>query len=165
MNGTAPADSPNPYASPLSEGEPVSDAEREIHAVIRVFRLIGWVGVILWTPAVFGSMGVFIYSLFAATRESSTFFFGVSIFHCSCAAIFLAYLRIASRMVKRRIEVRWKAILMCCLMLPGFPVFTVVGIICLWKVTRHYEAYCRERLDSQYARSLARLGCTCRTAA
>ena len=134
----------NPYSSPTAELETVSDAEREIRVVIRIYRLVGWVGSFIYVPMAISTASVLLYSLFARPIESPAALFFPACINLCGATVFVGYILIASRMARRSVRVRGKAFLLSYFMLLGFPLFTIVGIVCLRKLKRHYAVYCEE---------------------
>jgi hypothetical protein len=152
MHNTASADGPNPYSSPSVETQPVSMAEREIAVVVRVFRWLGCLGAV-----VFGlGAGIWIcelsrsflkYAPIGAEPVSTEILFARSIVSLAMLGFSAALLRVAARMARHKPDARRKALILSSLMLIGFPLFTLIGFLCIQKVNRHYEAYCGERLD------------------
>jgi hypothetical protein len=153
VNDTAPADSPNPYASPAAESSPVSLAEGEIAVVVRVFRWLGRLGTV-----VFG-LGVCVWSVELASvfippvrmgdeRVPAVVLFVRWMVSGAILAFSIGLLRVAARMARHRPDARRKALVLSSLMLIGFPLFTLIGFLCIQKVNRHYEAYCQEYLAS-----------------
>jgi len=133
--------STNPYASPQAASESLSDSEREIRVVIRVFRRIGWFGTIIYVPMVVGPIGTLVYSLFVERQESSVVLVGATLLNGIILSIFIAMLIAASRLKHRRPgALKWGSVLSCAMMI-GFPLFTIIGVLCLRKLRQHYAAY------------------------
>jgi hypothetical protein len=61
------------------------------------------------------------------------------------AAFFLWLLSVAKRMAQRDSTAKSPATNASSLLLLGFPLFTIVGIMCVYKIQKFYDAYCAEQ--------------------
>ena len=127
----------NPYSAPLADLPPDPDAVaiREIRSVVRVFRLIGWTSCLV----------CFLFFSMLATLIWRTLSFDDMIVGLVTSGVFVSavsYLRTATALKAGRLSSKRAAILLSCLLLLGFPLFTLIGIICLQKVRRHFDDYC-----------------------
>jgi hypothetical protein len=133
--------STNPYASPQSTNEPLTDSEREIRVVVRVFRWIGWLGTIIYVPMVVGPVGTLVYSILVEPQESPVVLVCAAFFNGIVLSIFVAMLFAASKLKHRRPgALKWGSVLSCVMMI-GFPLFTLIGVLCLRKLRRYYATY------------------------
>jgi len=136
-------DATNPYTSPAADSDRLSEAAREIATVVRVFRFIGWIGVIFYTPLALIALGMLIYSLVVEPSDSVA---GNAVGVGLCGGVLFVsftYFRTASALRAKHPRARRAATVLSCVLLLGFPIFTIVGIICLIKVWRNFADYCR----------------------
>lgn len=133
----------NPYASPQAVSERLTDSEREIRTVARVFRWIGWVGVILYFPVIVMNVGALIYSLLVEPVNSPMVLAGASLLHGGILFVSFTFLRTAKGLANKHPLSGRAAKVLSCILLLGFPLFTIVGAICLHKVRRHFSAFCQ----------------------
>jgi hypothetical protein len=141
-------DDSNPYASPTAESRlDPSIAESEIRFVIRILRWIGWLGGIPFVPLAILLTALFAYSsIVEGKRLPADVVPGLILFDLlACLSIASGW--VASGMARHRPSARLPALLLCGVMLLGFPLFTIVGIVCIRKVRRYYGAYCTEHLS------------------
>ncbi len=121
-----------------------SEAERQIGFVIRILQYIGWPFSILFVPY---ALFIIILSVYTFLTDSNapygTLFLGTLLFTL-IASFFVAHLRVARKMKQRDSSARLAGIALSTLMLLGFPLFTLVGLLCLRKITLHYDSYCNE---------------------
>ena len=122
-----------------------SEAERNVRVVIRIFQYIGWPFAVL-----FSAISLFGIPLIAIASLSDGFQTIVADFvMCSSlllvTAFFVAVLLVARTMKARDPASKVWATILSILMLPMFPLFTVVGLICLYKIRTYYDQYCHER--------------------
>ena len=129
----------NPYAPPSATTEQVRDVPTmRVRSVARVFKIMGWAGVIIYTPIVCISLAMLPVALLGNSRNSDPAFFLATFINSAILAIAICYLMTGRRISAYNIAVRRRALLMCCLMMIGFPIFTVVGAICFRNVKRHF---------------------------
>ena len=112
-------------------------ADREIRGVVRVFRLIGGIGAVLYVPMALVSFVQFARSLLTETPESAASMLIVSLVNGGLAALFVMYLRVAGRLQRRGEGSKQWALAMSYVLLLGFPLFTIVGILCIRRINKH----------------------------
>ena len=134
----------NPYASPPAIGD--DDGEDRIGAsivgirsVARVFKIVGWFGVILYTPIVLTCVGSLVVTLVGYRIDSPLVLAGASAFNGVILGLAICYVLTGQRISKQDFTVRRRAILLSCLMMIGIPVFTIVGIICYRKIKLYFN--------------------------
>ena len=126
----------NPYATPNAECESRPDSEGEIRVVVRVFRWLGWLGTIIYVPMVVIPMGTLVYSLTVEQKESPLILIGVILFNGVVLAAFVSMLIAASKLKRQRPDaIKWGRTVSYILLL-GFPLLTLVGILCLRRLSR-----------------------------
>lgn len=131
----------NPYAPPTAIVPSITEAEQEIRFVIRIFRWIGWIGAVLYVPMPLLSILALIDSLMTEPRNS-LFLVGVCLANCSFYALFISLLFGARKLVRRsKRALQWARGLCYLMMIIGFPLFTIVGAICIRKLNRHYDEF------------------------
>ena len=138
----------NPYASPADHSsfakELDSEAAKQIRVVIRILRYIGWPLAILLCPLSLFFLTTTI--LFAFIRPDARLADGVvfGVILLGLSGYFVFALRVASRMARRDPNVRFKAYLVLTPLLLGFPLFTIVALLCMAKIGRYYGDFCEE---------------------
>ncbi len=134
----------NPYAPPQGVSERLPDPAREIRVVARVFRWVGWVGTVLYLPMTLGTVGALIYSLLAEPVDSPLVLAGASLVNGGVLFVSITFLRTAKGLLNKHPLSQRAATVLSCVLLLGFPIFTIVGAICLCKVRRHFAHYCED---------------------
>ncbi len=137
----------NPYAAPADVGEVVNRAEREIHSVVRTFRLTARFAI---AEALVFSLSTLVSVVRLNAGYSVAILYAVINAATIVCAIF--YLRAAARMSRKELAALTTARRLSLLMvvsfplfpigLTCFPVFAVVGTLCYRKVTRYYREFC-----------------------
>jgi hypothetical protein len=120
-----------------------TEAEQNIRFVIRILRYIGWPFAILFVAM--ATLGIALAPFVAFSKEG-TIGMGIAIaaINIPFAVFFVWLLSVAKRMAQRDPSAKSPAINLSALMLLGFPLFTIVGILCLYKIRTFYDAYCTE---------------------
>lgn len=136
----------NPYASPQTVGEGESDPSIvRVRSVARAFKIVGWFGTILYTPIVITCVASLLITLIGYRRiDSPAMLAGASAFNGAILALAIFYVMTGRRIAKHDLTVRRRALLLSCVMMIGFPVFTIIGIICY----RYIHFYFNESLTS-----------------
>jgi hypothetical protein len=119
-----------------------SKAEREIGFVIRILQYIGWPFSVLFVPL---ALVTILVSLYTALTDPEApvgeLLIGTFVF-CLIAAFFVSHLLVA-RNLKLRVPSAGKAArILSAFMLLGFPLFTIVGVLCMSKISSNYNEYC-----------------------
>lgn len=145
MKTDATAEAENPYASPQFGGLEIEPSIVRIRAVARVFKLVGWFGVVLYTPIVIGGVASLVITLSGYHRiDPPAVLAGTSAFNGAILALALLYVMTGRRIATHDLSVRRRALLLSCVMMIGFPIFTIVGIISY----RHIKLYFNDRLTA-----------------
>ena len=138
----------NPYSSPRSELDrtELTIAEQEIRAVARVFRWIGWTGVVVCFPFFLRFCITLFREFFDPTVPLSPLENELLI----TAAMFFFYWYpwTARKMLERMPRIDRTAVLLSYVLILGFPIFTVAGIACLRKVRRHFDEFYYSRSEN-----------------
>jgi hypothetical protein len=121
-----------------------TEAAQNIGFVIRILRYIGWPFAILFVAMTV--IGILLFPVLAFSQNGSL---GtavlVALINVPFAAFFVWLLNVAKRMAQRDPNAKSPAINLSAVMLLGFPLFTIVGFMCLFKIQRCYDAYCAEQ--------------------
>ena len=125
-----------------------TEAERNIRLVIRILRYIGWPFAILFVgmAAVGALLAQF---LVFANDDSIGAAVALVVTNLPLAVFFVWLLNVAKRMAQRDITAKSPATNASSLLLLGFPLFTIVGIICVFKIRRFYDVYCAEQYSTR----------------
>jgi hypothetical protein len=139
----------NPYSPPetTSPPDPLDVASREIGSVIRVFRWVGSAGHLILGLI----LTAFCVNFYNDPNRISTLEAVAPVIFCAGLLLNMGFFRIATALANRNESVRRPARLMSCILLLGFPLFTIIGVICLWKIGRHFDIYCRAASDDEKA--------------
>jgi hypothetical protein len=125
-----------------------TEAERNIRFVIRILRYIGWPFAILFVGM--AVLGVLLAPVLAYAKEGSI---GLAVMIVVAtlpfAAFFVWLLNVAKRMAQRDINAKSPATNASSLLFLGFPLFTIVGIMCVFKIRRFYDMYCAEQVGTR----------------
>ncbi len=125
-----------------------TEAERNIRFVIRILRYIGWPFAILFVGM--AAIGVLVAPVLAFAKEGSI---GAAVVivvtTLPFAAFFVWLLNVAKRMAQRDVTAKSPATNASSLLLLGFPLFTIVGVMCVFKIRRFYDMYCAEQYSTQ----------------
>jgi hypothetical protein len=125
-----------------------TEAERNIGFVIRILRYIGWPFAVLFVGMT--ALGVVLSPVLAFAKEGSI---GMAVFIAVAflpfAAFFVWLLKVAKRMAQRDLTAKSPATIISSLLLLGFPLFTIVGIMCVFKIRRFYDTYCAEQYSTR----------------
>jgi len=133
----------NPYASPATTDfhEPDEAAVR-LRAVSRVFRALGWLGVVIYSPVTITCV-VKLVRILAGDADSIVSAKEMTIATAISAAIVgvSSYFVITGRKISAfDLGARRQALVLACLMMTGFPIFTLIGAICFRDLTRHLRS-------------------------
>jgi hypothetical protein len=134
--------SDNPYQSPQGPCERATPAP-ELSRVIRVFRLLGWVALLVFLPWLLTSLALSAYEFCVADQQEWRVLPGLNFGLAAANSYLIALLVTAHRMSRGHARAKRLAQSLCCIMLLGFPLFTLVGLILLRDIHRHYDAFCR----------------------
>jgi hypothetical protein len=125
-----------------------TETERHIGFVIRILRYIGWPFAVLFVGMT--ALSVLLSPALAFAKGGSI---GMAIVPTAAlipfAAFFVWVLRVAKRMSQRDPTANSPATNLSSLLVPGFPLFTIVGVMCLLKIRRFYDAYCAEQCSTR----------------
>jgi hypothetical protein len=134
--------SDNPYQSPQGPCERASPAP-ELRRVIRIFRLLGWVLLLVFFPCLLIALAMCVLQILMLEREDWRMLLAMNSYFAAVNAYLIALLVAAHRMSRGHTGAKRLAQSLCCIMLLGFPLFTLVGLILLRDIHRHYDAFCR----------------------
>ena len=131
----------NPFAPPTADAARVpSKSEIRLRAVTRIYRIIGWFGIVLYVPIVLTCAGSLIGILpLMFPTESRLSLAGPLVFHSIFLALAVLYVLTARRIAARDFTVRRRAAALSFLMMIGFPIFTIVGIVCYRYLRLHFS--------------------------
>jgi hypothetical protein len=121
-----------------------TEAERNIRFVIRIFQYIGWPFAIISVASAVVGIFIGLAVLVEGARGAIVAALLIAIIPLPFAALFLSILRVTRRMKDRDLSVKSAAVNVSALMFPGFPLFTLVGALCLYRIRNYYDAYCVE---------------------
>lgn len=128
----------NPYSPPQSDAEPSIDAATtQLHGVSRSFKWLGWLVTIVYVPIVLTCIGVFVLSLLGFNDESPPFMLFASLFNGAVLTLGISLIRASRRIRNRDTTVRRTALFLSCVLMLGFPLFTIVGVICYRNIGRY----------------------------
>lgn len=131
----------NPFESPAEINDPVPLPAQRIRSVARIFRWMGWVGVTLYL--FLGDLLLFLLLNGIPLRpEDDTLLelIGVGVFFLFASYMFL---RAAKGLLNKSPKAKRAALVMSCVLMIGFPVFTIAGVACFRNVRRYFLAYCQ----------------------
>jgi hypothetical protein len=125
-----------------------TEAERNIRFVIRILRYIGWPFAVLFVGM--AAVAVLLAPVLAFAKEGSIGMAVVIVVaNLPFAAFFVWLLNVAKRMAQRDVTAKSPATNASSLLLLGFPLFTIVGIMCVFKIQRFYDMYCAEQYSTR----------------
>lgn len=124
-----------------STGQPTLDDPLtvQVRSVARVFKIFGWFWVIIYTPIVVTCIGSLFITLAGHRIESPLVLAGASLFNGAILALAVLYVTTGRRISKRDVRVRRRALLLSCFMMLGFPILSIVGIICYRNIAKHLK--------------------------
>ena len=130
----------NPFAPPSTMAvRALSESEVRLRAVTRVYRIIGWLGIVIYVPIVLTCLGSLVGILLGYRIGPLLVVAGASVFHSIFLALAILYVLTARRIAERDITVRRRAVVLSFLMMIGFPLFTIVGAICYRYLKLHFH--------------------------
>ncbi len=121
-----------------------SEAARQVLTVVRVLLYIGWPLSLLLVPYLIFSMPV--VGIMAMSDPKAPLgaiiigFFGLVLL----AVFSVFHIVVANRLRFRKPGAMRAAIALCCIMMLGFPLFTIIGASCLRKIRVFYPIYLHE---------------------
>lgn len=118
------------------------EAERQVQMVIRIFHYIGWPFFILMGAMTVMTLSLGVLAVAAGETEQIGFVLLGSLAFALLTLFFYAFIRVARQMRARNPKASGPATALSALMLLGFPLFTIVGVICLVVIMSKYAAYC-----------------------
>jgi hypothetical protein len=128
----------NPYASPQAVDDGTVDLSAvRLRSVARVFKIVGWFGVILYTPIVIASIASLLLTLVGYRIDSLLVLAGASAFNGTILALAILYVLTGRRIAKHDLTARRRAMLLSCVMMIGVPIFTIVGVICYRNINQY----------------------------
>ena len=140
IDRTATAQPTNPYAAPPSnDGCEIEPAIIQIRSVARVFKIVGWFGVIIYAPIVIVCVGSLLVTLAGYRVDSILILAGATGFNGAILALAIQYVLTGRRISKNDLTARPRAIFLSYVMLIGFPVFTIIGIICCRNLRCYFD--------------------------
>ena len=137
----------NPYASPEVSGHTVARFDREIFGVARAIAAFGWIGFALYVPIVVGTIIKLVVAIVG--DGNAMVLLGASVFNCSVFLSFRWVIRVAARLRRCERNADRKALFVSCIMTLFFPLFTLIGIICIYKIRKHYPEFVRARCGGE----------------
>jgi hypothetical protein len=121
-----------------------TEPERNIRLVIRILRYVGWPFAILFVAM--AGLGILLAPFLAFAGRGSLGVAAVTaLTFLPFALFFIWLLRLTNRMAQRDPTAKSAATNVSSIMVLGFPLLTVVGIICVYKIRHFYDEYCEER--------------------
>ena len=140
---TGPMMNENPYAAPEAEPKPAltDTAAKEVRTVSRVLRWFGVVvSVIYLAMSVSATFALLVFVIAGRTKE----IIGILLPTLACWGVFYigwTYVRVGKGLLLKKPKAYRAAMILLCLLLIGFPLFTLVGILCIVKLRNNYEDY------------------------
>lgn len=137
----------NPYAPP---GQPVqahrdSPARERICAVYRAFRLLGWIGAVPFGAGTAAAVVGLIVDWFLGSPWNDTSPLAlVVLLYAGLFTVSILFLRTARQLRAGSPTAPRGVYALSCLLLLGFPLLTIVGLLCMYDVRRWYPEYRRE---------------------
>jgi hypothetical protein len=136
----------NPYTSPHEISRPTSDPAREIRTVANVFRWLGWMGITIYLPVTSFTMGALVHQLMQGRNDEFVPIVVANGVGWCMLSLSLAYLRTAKALAAGNPLAARAARVLSWVML-GFPIFMIVGVICLKKTNNNFAAYCLDQRE------------------
>ena len=130
--------SDNPYSSPTVAGTEVDPSKVPLGSVTRVYKWLGWVGAIIYVPIVITCVAALALSLAGHHEESPLVLAFASLVNGAILTLAVLLLLTSRRIAARDYSVRGRALILSCILMLGFPLLTVVGIICYRNITQHF---------------------------
>ena len=128
----------NPYSPPAVDSPLAPDpATVRLASVARAFRWLGWLVSIVYGPIVIVCIVALVLSSLGRHDESPAFMLLVCMINGAVFALGVSLIRTARRVAARDHTVRMTAMAISCILMLGFPLFTIVGVICF----RHIRQY------------------------
>jgi hypothetical protein len=127
----------NPYASPQAGG---AESAVRIRSVARAFKILGWFGVVLYTPIVIACISSLLLRLAGYGADSPMVLAGAAAFNGFVLGLAVLYAMTGRRIAKHDFTARRRAMFLSCLMMIGFPLFTIVGILCYRNIRLYFHA-------------------------
>ena len=130
----------NPYAPPADAGivDPAEIAATRIRSVARVFKIVGWMGIVIYTPIVLSCIHLLVMTLSGRRIGSPLVIAFATAFNGMVLALAICYLLTGRRVAAMDLTVRRQALVLSCFMMIGVPIFTVVGVLCYRYLKRHF---------------------------
>jgi hypothetical protein len=123
-----------------------TESERNIRIVIRILRYVGWPFAILFVAM--AGVGIVLAPFLAfADRGSLGLAALTPLMPLPFAIFFIWLLRLTNRMAQRDPTAKSPATNVSSMMIIGFPLFTIVGFMCVYKIRHFYDEYCEEQCN------------------
>jgi hypothetical protein len=135
----------NPFESPAEISVSVPLPAQRIRSVARIFRWVGWAGVITYAPFTLIFGGLLLFSLLTGMFVPSEDPPPPVMVAIGAGVSFVSYvfLRTAKGLLNKNPKAQRAALVMSCVLMIGFPVFTIAGVTCFRNVRRYFSAYCQ----------------------
>jgi hypothetical protein len=123
----------NPYAPPTAEGSVAPAISRNLLVVYRIYWWVGSVGILFCCCAALVGLAV-------SSRENLAPVAGIALTSCLHGCVF-NYCRVTgSRLVSQPGQYRFRSrVVGFALAVLYFPVLTLPGLYCVWKIDKHFE--------------------------
>ena len=108
-----------------------------LRAVARAFKIFGWFWVVVYTPIVITCVGSLFATLAGYPIDSLIVLAGASFFNGAILALAILFVTTGRRIRLRDATAQRRALVLSCVMMLGFPILTIVGIICYRDIKRH----------------------------
>ncbi len=130
--------SENPYAAPGSSNAATPDtATSKIQRLARIYKLMGWTITILYIPVVIGCTGTLIGGLLGIVDADIVMLLFASVMNTTILTVGILFIRTARRIRGGDPTVSGHAKFLSYVLMLGFPLFTIVGIICYRDISRY----------------------------
>ena len=141
----------NPYSAPTTTSDPQPElATTRIRSVSRTFRWLGWILTILYVPIVVTCVVSLVLALLGHPVDSPLVLALASVFNGAILAVAILFILTGRRIAAGDYSVRGRALFLSCILMLGFPIFTVIGIFCFRYLKMYYAATAPDSAPSSH---------------